>query len=351
MTTEEVELAAEVASSTWEAGPPPRASVVVSTFGRRQFLPELFACLEAQTEPAACFEVVVVDDASSDGTWPILTDLVARTTMRSRAVRLATNVGQGGGRNVALGRCRGEIVAMTDDDCLPTPGWLAALCGPFGSEKGAAKAFVVQGRTEAWTADGAGAGTWARTVWVLRPTWLFETCNIAYRRSDLLAVGGFPRRGDAPVGPHGRIVGEDAIAGWRVVENGSDLVFEPEALVHHRHHPASYIQWLAEQRGRGSFPALVARSPIGRRALWRGYFLAPRTAAFDAALVGLAAGVCMRRPRWLVLALPWIGLALEEARSRGGRPVPIRLLQLAGGDLVGAASLAVESIRSRSPVL
>lgn len=351
MVTDEVELAAEVASPTWSTGPPPRASVVISTFSRSRFLRELFACLEAQTDSADSFEVVVVDDASADATWDTLTDLVARTPMRAKAVRLAANVGQGAGRNAALGLCRAEIVAMTDDDCLPAPGWLSALLEPFGTENATPKAVVVQGRTEAWTADAAGAGTWARTVWVLRPTWLFETCNIAYRRSDLLAAGGFPGRGDAPTGTHGRLVGEDALAGWRVVENGVDLVFEPDALVLHRHHPASYLEWLAEQRGRGSFPALVSRSPIGRRALWRGYFLAPRTAAFDSAVLGLVTGACTRRPRWLLLALPWVGLALKEARSRGGRSVPIRLLQLAGGDLVGAVSLSWQSIRSRSPVL
>ena len=50
---------------------------------------------------------------------------------------------------------------------------------------------VVQGRTEGWPEDDRH-DPWARTVWVLRPTWLFETCNVAYRRRDVELAGGFP---------------------------------------------------------------------------------------------------------------------------------------------------------------
>jgi cellulose synthase/poly-beta-1,6-N-acetylglucosamine synthase-like glycosyltransferase len=325
--------------------------VVVSTYGRASFLPALFASLEAQTMPMASFELIVVDDASTDCTWEVLGDLVAATALPARALRLARNAGQGAGRNVGLAVARGEVVAFTDDDCVPSSRWLERLTEPFTAAPGASRAVVAQGQTEAWPNDADDAGAWARTVWVLRPTWLFETCNIAYRRTDLVGVGGFPSGGDAPVGPHGRIVGEDAIAGWHVVENGAELVFVPEALVHHRHLPASYLDWLAEQRGRGSFPGLVDRSPLGRRALWRSWFLAPRSAAFDVATVALVAALCSRRARWLIGIVPWVILALPEARSRSGRRAAVRLAQLFAGDSVGAAALVSASIRNRSVVL
>ena len=344
-------VAEEHTSTAWSEDDPPPLSVVVSTYERASFLPDLFASLEAQTMPEASFELVVVDDASSDSTWEVLGELVAATALPARALRLARNAGQGAGRNVGLAVARGEVVAFTDDDCLPTPRWIERLTAPFASAPGSAPVVVAQGQTEAWPGDADAGGAWARTVWVLRPTWLFETCNIAYRRTDLVAVGGFPSGGDAPVGPHGRIVGEDAIAGWRVVENGADLVFVPEALVHHRHLPASYLDWLAEQRGRGCFPGLVDRSPLGRRALWRSWFLAPRSAAFDVATVALVGALWSKRARWLVGLVPWLLLALPDARSRGGRPAAVRLVQLFAGDSVGAAALVSASVRNRSVVL
>jgi hypothetical protein len=136
-----------------------------------------------------------------------------------------------------------------------------------------------------------------------------------------------------------------------VIESGAELVFAPEALVHHRHLPARFLDWLSEQRGRGSFPALVARSPLGRRALWRSWFLAPRSAAFDVAIVALLGAVRSRRARWLIGLGPWVLLALPDARSRKGRSTAVRLVQLFLGDSVGVVSLASASFRSRSLVL
>jgi hypothetical protein len=180
---------------------------------------------------------------------------------------------------------------------------------------------------------------------------LFETCNVAYRRSDLERAGGFPARGDAPIAATGRLVGEDAIAGWRVAESGAELVYVPEALVYHRHLPGTYVDWLREQTGRGAFPGLVSRSPFGRRVLWHGWFLAPRTAAFDLAVVSALVSVVTRRRSVLVGVVPWIWLAWPEARVRTGRHPLVRVAQIGIGDVIGAVSLVIGSIRSRRVVL
>ena len=65
----------------------------------------------------------------------------------------------------------------------------------------------------------------------------------------------------------------DAILGWHVMEHGAQLRFEPGALVHHRHFPATYPEWLRD-RGRGAFPGLMGRSDVARQALWHRVFLA-----------------------------------------------------------------------------
>ncbi len=136
-----------------------------------------------------------------------------------------------------------------------------------------------------------------------------------------------------------------------VIERGAQLRFEPGALVHHRHLPATYPEWLQDQRGRGAFPGLVRRSAVARRALWHRVFLAPRTAAYDLALVSLCLAAATRRWRWLCGVAPWVWLALPEAANRGGRHPLIRLAQLALGDHVGATAMAKASWRERSLVL
>jgi len=255
-------------------------------------------------------------------------------------------------------------VAFTDDDCLPTPGWLANLTEPLRQKGHNAPCLIVQGRTVPLPAanqpssdtDGQPSlsyalGPWARSVWVLGPTWLFETCNIAYRHVDLEEVGRFPSGAGAVKGAPGRAFGEDAILGWRVLDRGAELVFAPEALVHHRLLPCSYWQWLLEQYGKRGFPALISQNPAMRRALWKRIFLARRTAAFDLALAACGCSLMTRKARWLLGCLPWIWLALPEAADRHGRNPGIRLIQLAIGDLVGMAGLATGSLKQRQLVL
>lgn len=327
----------------------PSVSVIVATRDRAVFLSDLLEALSGQSMDTTCFEVVVVDDGSTDQTWPTLQELADTTTLRLRCLRLSHSVGQGPARNIGVQVSRSDIVAFTDDDCIPSRSWLGALTAPLFA--GASPPhLVVQGKTEGWPEDDR-CGPWARTVWVLRPSWLFETCNVAYRRRDVELAGGFPGRDDAPSDANGKLVGEDAILGWRVMERGAQLHFEPSALVHHRHLPATYWEWLADQRGRGAFPGLVRRSQLAHKALWHRVALAPRTGAYDLAFVSLCLVLATRRRRWLFGIVPWIWLALPEAASRSGRHPVIRLAQLALGDSVGATALVKASWRERRLVL
>lgn len=339
-------------SASFEREQDPAVSVVICTRNRSAYLGGLLDALEIQDAATIPFEVVIVDDASTDGTWAELNRLVKETTVSVLALRLTVRLGQGVGRNVGLHATRGTVVAFTDDDCIPRPDWLTALTAPFRPDVGEhPRSVVVQGKTVSWENDRADAGPWARTVWVLRPTWLFETCNIAYRRADLLEVGGFPGREAAPMNRQGKAVGEDAILGWRVMEGGSSLEFVEGAVVAHRNEPASYLQWLKGHLGRAVFPDLVRRSPYGRRVLWHNFFLAPRSAAIDVAIASCTASLITRRSRWLAGALPWIWMALPEAQARTGRHPLVRLAQIGAGDVLGLGAMLGASIRHRSVVL
>jgi hypothetical protein len=95
----------------------------------------------------------------------------------------------------------------------------------------------------------------------------------------------------------------------------------------------------------------VSRHNLARRALWRRYFLAPRTAAFDLAVVAGLAAATTRKGRLTLGALPWIWLVLPEASQRTGRHPGVRLAQLAVGDAVSLVSLVRGSVRARTMVL
>lgn len=102
----------------------PSVSVVVATRDRPA---ALAVCLRALAEldyPAQRLELVVVDD----GTRAPLDDVLAEADGRMRLVRVRTEgVGPAGARNAGVAAARGDVLAFTDDDCVPEPSWLARL--------------------------------------------------------------------------------------------------------------------------------------------------------------------------------------------------------------------------------
>src|SRR5580704_7146127 len=113
-------------SPSWANGPTPRIAAVVSTYRRPEFLAGLIAALNEQSLPLEEFEIVIVDNGSTDSTWSALCDLVRSAPTRMAVTTLEANRGPGGGRNHAISLVRAPYLAITDDDCLPTSGWLEA---------------------------------------------------------------------------------------------------------------------------------------------------------------------------------------------------------------------------------
>ena len=316
--------------------------MAVSTFGRAGFLEELLERLRVQDLPADRFEVTIVDNGSSDDTWDLLQAAVRRDDpLRLQVARVEQNRAPAGGRNLAVALSRGEVVAFTDDDCLPTPGWLSSIL-----QEVRAGAAIVQGRTEPQP-DGVRTSDWDRSVWVLARSGLFETCNMAYRRADLEALGGFDQR-SAVIGHRAaRPFGEDVELGWRAEGLGGRYAFADDALVHHRWLPGSYRSWLAERRQLANFPALARRVPAVRTLFWNRIFLTRTSAAFDLAVVGAVAAGLTSRPLLLLAAAPWVRQRWLDAGDRPGRGRAVRVAQLAVGDLAALGALAEGSLRHR----
>jgi GT2 family glycosyltransferase len=107
-----------------ELGAPPRVSIVIPVFNRIDLTKQ---CLDAvhRTTPAGLYEVIVVDNASSDGTTEFLRQ--ERAANRLKAVVNDTNLGFGRACNRAARLARGEFVVFLNNDTVAQPGWLEAL--------------------------------------------------------------------------------------------------------------------------------------------------------------------------------------------------------------------------------
>jgi GT2 family glycosyltransferase len=311
----------------------PRVSVVTATFNRPQRLAALLDSLRAQTIDD--FEVLVVDDASTDATARVLAEQEARGDLDLRVVRREANGGQAAARNDGWRAARAPLVAFTDDDCTADPGWLeAGLAAIAAAPEGA----VVQGRTDPIEDELARFGPYSTTHWIHTAGPWFETCNIFYPRALLERLGGF----DAPA--FGRWGGEDTDLAWRAIEAGAPVAYAPEARVRHAVHVLGPLGRLRFAARAGQTMRVFARHPeLRRRHAIRGLFW--KWSHYR--LVLLIAALVLPRRLWPVhlwLAAPYLA---HEAPRSGKALAPYVLVH----DLVEMGAAARGSVKHGRLVL
>src|SRR3954453_2646898 len=214
------------AATPLELAPPlPAVSIVVATRNRAEMLGALLDHLAAQTVGRDAFEVLVVDDGSTDGTPALLAEYAERGTLRLRTLSHEKSRGPAAARNHGWRAARGELIVFTDDDCEPVAEWLARILADAESPPGE----IIQGRVLPNPRETGNAGAFTRTLRVDGPSPHYETANVLYPRAVLERLDGFDEHYPAPAG-------EDTDLGWRARADGVGYVFSPEALVHHAVH-------------------------------------------------------------------------------------------------------------------
>jgi glycosyltransferase involved in cell wall biosynthesis len=194
-----------------------KISVVIATFNRKDSLRATLNSIFAQDYPVTDFEVIIISDGSTDGTDAMLDRIDRPAGLTFKYFRQA-NRGPAAARNVGVKAAVGDVIAFTDDDCLPQRKWLSTI----DRELSDAAVVGLQGRTYS---DAKGITPLTHQIENLHGTNDVPTCNAAYRRSVLLAVGGFD---DKFPFPHN----EDADLAWRIMKIGK-IKFCPDMLVHH----------------------------------------------------------------------------------------------------------------------
>jgi GT2 family glycosyltransferase len=323
----------------------PSVAVVVATRGRAGLLPRLVDALAAQCVPGGT-EAVIVDDASPDDTWGTLRRLAASAPFPLRPLRLARRSGPAAARNRGWRATSAPVVAFTDDDCVPRPGWLAALVRAV--DEGA---DLVQGRTVPNPGQLHRRRAFARTIETTAETGFYETCNMAYRRAVLEALGGFDERFRYPYG-------EDTDLAWRAKEAGCRSAFAPDAEVWHDVVPSSFLARLRDARRREGMVLAVARHPRLRETLDHPLFYRPTHPHALLAAAGLAAWLA--RPRsarrlaaGVLAAAPY---TWHRTRGREGiwctkREWPLYVPAFLAADLADITVLAWASVRHRTFLL
>lgn len=319
----------------------PQISVVVASHDRPLRLLWLLNALEEQTLARARWEVIVAHDSRPPRTQRLLAEhpLTRRQTLRTIERRPGTGSAPAL-RNDGWRAARGTLIAFTDDDCRPDPGWLAALAATARH----APRDVLQGsvRSDPNEAEVLARVPWARTLHVDPPNWHAPTANIAFPRKLLQRLGGFDEQIRGPGG-------EDTDIWARAEDVGARLVAVPQARVYHAVHPMTLPQYLRSLQRWADLPAVVKRHPRLRRRLpYGGLFWKQRHAHLLAGAAGVAAA--RRDNLWWALALPWARSAWPGSgrTPRGVLRALVALPARAAEDVCEIVAMARGSVRHRT---
>lgn len=207
--------------------------------------------MRQETEGAFSYEIVVIDDASTDGTPEAVADLQRQSTAPMRYVR-----GQGRGvaeaRNLGVTSAAGSWVAFTDDDQLNDPRWLITLFNLAERTQAKCVGGSVHLKFETEPAFPLTEVTKSILGYKVHPegriTRLMDcpgTGNVMIHKSVFEQVGMFQ-----PTLAWG---GEDAEFMLRVLQAGFPVWFTPESIVHHMIPPyrvtIDYYRWASLRVG------------------------------------------------------------------------------------------------------
>jgi glycosyltransferase involved in cell wall biosynthesis len=228
----------------------PSISVVIPTYNRAASLERLLDALASSDLEPTRFEVIVVDDGSGDHT----ADVVERAPLPVRYLP-QRNQGPASARNTGWRAASGPVVAFTDDDCVPEPGWLPSMLEEFsdvtvGGVGG--RIIPLVGGFLADFVDAEGLVDHGRAVATdgsRSPTYLV-TANAAFRRAALESVGGFDERFRLPAGEDVDLSERVTGAGWRLARTNTATVrhdhrVTPIELLRTYHRHGRGRAWLA----------------------------------------------------------------------------------------------------------
>ncbi len=237
---EGIEAVGEIAGVT---GPdpealPPRCSIVIPTYNGRELLDRCLASIARNrpSEPLLTIEVVVADDASTDGT----VEWLARVHPEVRRVRLTRTRGFCAAANAGIAAARGRFIQVLNNDTEVQSGWIEAGLAPFTDATVGSVAPLVLVRSDPACVDSAG-DLYTLAGWPIKrghgqPAALFATRPVEevfaasgssafYRAEALRRTGGF----DPLLGSYY----EDIDLGFRLRWAGYRCLFNPRSLVHH----------------------------------------------------------------------------------------------------------------------
>lgn len=218
-----------------------KVSVIICTYNRADLLLQSIRAIQKQDFPSDCYELIVVDNNSTDRTKEIVLDCAASSTLQLRYI-FESEQGLSHARNTGIRHAKGEIVAFVDDDIDAPSSWLTSIVNSFKDPEVVA------------------AGGPIRAMWLsCKPDWLTERwlgfltinefaqasetgeykapsypwgANMAFRKDLICSVGMFST--DLGRVGHSLLSCEEKDLFRKIHATGGKVAFSPEAVIHHK---------------------------------------------------------------------------------------------------------------------
>jgi glycosyltransferase involved in cell wall biosynthesis len=211
-----------------------QVSIIIPTLNHAKYLKNALTSVQSQSFPKDAYEVIVVDNNSTDETPEIVAEL--NTTGEKEVIYVKEpNIGLHNARHAGAKVAQGEILAYTDDDAICYPNWLSELIRAYSNpEVGCAGGKILpkwEVEPPKWVEryqDYLSLLDWGDEIKELKTVDIYG-CNFSIRKSVLFEVGGFNPEafGDIWLGD-----GETGLL-RKVLNADYKIVYTPKAIVWH----------------------------------------------------------------------------------------------------------------------
>jgi cellulose synthase/poly-beta-1,6-N-acetylglucosamine synthase-like glycosyltransferase len=228
-----------------------RYSIVIPAYNAGKTLSDTLVALKQQTVSPDQYEIIVVDDGSTDETAALARRFGANCINQP-------NRGPASARNHGVRVARGDIILFTDADCVPDLDWIRQMTLPFQNERTVGVKGAYRTRQTELAARFAQAEFEDRYDLLKKVAAIdmVDTYSAAFRREIFTKIGFFDE--SFPIANN-----EDTELSYRLCAAGYILEFNPGSLVYHRH-PDSFAKYLRLKFKRGYWRMVVYRKYPGK---------------------------------------------------------------------------------------
>ncbi|MBF0516056.1 MAG: glycosyltransferase [Nitrospirae bacterium] len=222
-----------------------RASVIVPAYNAQASISRCVEALLGQTIAPETYEVIIIDDGSTDKTGEIVSGYPVRYFKKP-------NGGPASARNMGVREAAGQIILFTDADCVVSQTWAEEMLRPFSDPAVSAVKGAYRTNQRQLTARFSQVEFEERFAMLRKSDSIdmIDTYSAAFKKDVFTGAGGFDE--SFPVANN-----EDTDLSYKLSAAGHKMVFNGSAIVYHLNHPASVRRYAMIKFLRGYWRMVV----------------------------------------------------------------------------------------------